>query len=82
MAVYAGQDVITCAATGFGKTLTFWIPLVMAIEEGYDDKLVIVVTPLNLLGRQNVEVLNKAGLPAVAVDRNSINTKMIKVCND
>ena len=54
----------------------------MAIEEGYDDKLVIVVTPLNLLGRQNVEVLNKAGLPAVAVDRNSINTKMIKVCND
>ena len=52
----------------------------MAIEEGYDDKLIIIITPLNLLGRQNIKVLNKAGLPAVAADHSSINTKMIKVC--
>ncbi|KAF8319139.1 P-loop containing nucleoside triphosphate hydrolase protein [Amanita rubescens] len=52
LALYSGKDVITCAATGFGKTLTFWIPLLMAMEEGYD-KLSIVVTPLNLLGKQN-----------------------------
>ena len=80
MTIYAGKDVVTCAPTGFGKTLTFWIPLLMAMDEGHN-KLSIVVTPLNLLGRQNVEVLNKAGLSAVAVDRSSINGRTIQVSN-
>lgn len=34
LALYGGNDVVACAATGFGKTLTFWIPLLMALEEG------------------------------------------------
>ncbi|KAF8335503.1 P-loop containing nucleoside triphosphate hydrolase protein [Amanita rubescens] len=81
LALYSGKDVITCAATGFGKTLTFWIPLLMAMEEGYD-KLSIVVTPLNLLGKQNVEILNKAKLSAVAVDGTSMSTKIIQEIGD
>jgi hypothetical protein len=32
--LYAGKDVIGCAPTGTGKTLSFWIPLLMALEEG------------------------------------------------
>ncbi|KAF9003897.1 P-loop containing nucleoside triphosphate hydrolase protein [Cyathus striatus] len=52
MALYAGKDVIGCAATGSGKTLSFWIPLLMALVDGLD-KMSIVVTPLNLLGKQN-----------------------------
>ena len=55
LAVYGGNDVVVCAATGFGKTLTFWIPILMALEEGRN-KVSIVVTPLNLLeiGRAHV----------------------------
>ena len=48
-ALYAEKDVVACAPIGAGKTLTFWIPILMALEEG-KDKMSIVVTPLNLLG--------------------------------
>ncbi|KIL55528.1 hypothetical protein M378DRAFT_188664 [Amanita muscaria Koide BX008] len=75
--LYQGKDVVVCAATGFGKTLTFWIPLVMALEEGRD-KVSVVVTPLNLLGKQNVEVLEKVGIPAVAVDGESASEEVFK----
>ena len=43
----------------------------MALEDG-EDKCIIVVTPLNLLGKQNVEVLKDAGISAVAI--NASNT--------
>jgi len=44
------------AATGAGKTLSFWIALLIVLEEG-EDKMIFIVTPLNLLGKQNVEML-------------------------
>jgi len=69
-ALYAGKDVVACAPTGAGKTLTFWIPILMALEEG-KDKMSIVVTPLNLLGKQNKEALDKAGIKAIAVSRHN-----------
>ena len=78
LALYGGKDVIVCATTGFGKTLTFWIPLLMALEEG-QDKLTIVVTPLNLLGKQNVDNLKEVGITAVAVDAESLNEDLSKV---
>ncbi|KAH9855607.1 P-loop containing nucleoside triphosphate hydrolase protein [Lenzites betulinus] len=55
------NDVVAVAATGSGKTLSFWIPLLMAIEDG-EDKIAIVVTPLNLLGKQNTDILAEAGV--------------------
>ncbi|EMD34258.1 hypothetical protein CERSUDRAFT_55318 [Gelatoporia subvermispora B] len=61
------HDVVAIAATGSGKTLSFWIPLLMALEDK-QDKMIFVVTPLNILGRQNVEILGAAGISAVAVD--------------
>ncbi|KAH9839264.1 P-loop containing nucleoside triphosphate hydrolase protein [Rhodofomes roseus] len=61
------NDVVGIAATGSGKTLSFWIPLLMALEDK-EDKCMIVVTPLNLLGQQNVDLLSKAGIGAIAVD--------------
>jgi len=78
LALYAGKDVIGCTATGAGKTLSFWIPLLMALEDGLD-KMTIVVTPLNLLGKQNVQVLEKAGLSAVAISRENANPETFKV---
>jgi superfamily II DNA or RNA helicase len=63
LALYAKKDVAGVAATGAGKTLS---SLLMVLEEG-EDKMIFVVTPLNLLGKQNVEALDKAGLNAIAV---------------
>ncbi|KIK20561.1 hypothetical protein PISMIDRAFT_71516, partial [Pisolithus microcarpus 441] len=46
------KDVICIAGTGMGKTLTFWMPLLFR-ENGMQ----IVVTPLNLLGKENTQLL-------------------------
>ncbi|KAH7917314.1 P-loop containing nucleoside triphosphate hydrolase protein [Leucogyrophana mollusca] len=56
------QDILCIAGTGKGKTLTFWMPLLF-------DKtsIQIVITPLNLLGKQNVESLEKAGIHAISI---------------
>jgi superfamily II DNA/RNA helicase len=68
ISLHAGKDVVGVAPTGMGKTLSFWIPLLMALEESTSkDKLAIVITPLNLLGKQNSKVLANAGLPSIAV---------------
>jgi len=45
-----------------GKTLTFWMPLLFRPEG-----IQIVVTPLNLLGKQNATSLAKAGIGAIAI---------------
>jgi len=78
LAIYKGKDVVSCAPTGAGKTLSFWIPLLMAQEDG-KDKMSFVVMPLNLLGKQNVKVLEEAGLSAVAVSKETANQKTFKV---
>ncbi|KAF9442024.1 hypothetical protein P691DRAFT_682390, partial [Macrolepiota fuliginosa MF-IS2] len=51
-ALYSGKHVIGCAATRLGKMLSFWIALLIAIEDGLD-LMTFVVTPLNLLEIQN-----------------------------
>jgi ATP-dependent DNA helicase RecQ len=78
LAVYKGKDVVTCAPTGAGKTLSFWIPLLMALKDGLDP-MVIVVTPLNLLGKQNVDSLAKMNLLAVAVDGQNAKAETFRV---
>jgi ATP-dependent helicase YprA (DUF1998 family) len=65
-AFYAGRDVIGCAPTGAGKTLSFWIPLLMAQEEKAK-KILFVISPLNVLAKQNVETLTKVGISAIAL---------------
>src|SRR6266498_3867334 len=70
LALYEGKDVVGCAPTGAGKTMSFWIPLLMALEDGHD-RMTVVVTPLNLLGKQNVKVLEEGGLTAIAVSKDN-----------
>ncbi|KAI0639543.1 P-loop containing nucleoside triphosphate hydrolase protein [Trametes polyzona] len=71
------NDVVAVAATGAGKTLSFWIPLLMALEDG-EDKCAIIVTPLNILGKQNVDILKNAGMSAVAVDGTTATPEVFK----
>lgn len=63
LAILRRQDTICIAPTGAGKTLTFWLPLLFST-----DNVVVVVTPLNILGAQNREKLKKLGISAIAID--------------
>jgi superfamily II DNA/RNA helicase len=45
-------DVVCIAATGSGKTLTFWLPLLFRTHG-----IQLVISPLNILGQQNVAQL-------------------------
>ncbi|TFY54480.1 hypothetical protein EVJ58_g8840 [Rhodofomes roseus] len=49
----------------------------MALEDK-EDKCMIVVTPLNLLGQQNVDLLSKAGIGAIAVDASNATNETFK----
>jgi len=51
------NDIVSILATGSGKSPTFWMPLLFIPEA-----VQIVITPLNILGRQNVETLGKVGM--------------------
>jgi superfamily II DNA helicase RecQ len=77
-ALHSGNDVLGCAPTGAGKTLSFWIPLVMTIEDG-EDKLLFVVSPLNVLAKQNVDILLNAGISAIAVTAENANIRTFRV---
>lgn len=79
LALQLGKDVVGIAATGVGKTLSFWIPLLMALEEGHDS-MIVVVTPLNLLGKKNVDELSAAGIKGIAIDSKSATDQAFKVC--
>lgn len=69
------KNIICIAATGFGKTLTFFMPLLFS-----EDKSIIIVTALNILGKQNADQLNAAGIQSIAVNsENSSDTKIYKV---
>jgi superfamily II DNA or RNA helicase len=68
------KDIASISATGSGKTLTFWMPLLF-IPEGIQ----IVVTPLNILGKQNVDTLTKVGINAVSVTADSATAATFQV---
>ncbi|KIJ12623.1 hypothetical protein PAXINDRAFT_82561, partial [Paxillus involutus ATCC 200175] len=57
------KDIVCTAGTGMGKTLGFWLPLLFRPEG-----IQIVVTPLNLLGKQNAALLARVGIQAIAIN--------------
>jgi superfamily II DNA helicase RecQ len=71
--------VVSVAATGLGKTLSFLIPIAMAEENGRKDYLVIIITPLSALGKQNEKLLKAANIQAIAVDGKNSSEQVYKV---
>ncbi|KIM36196.1 hypothetical protein M413DRAFT_78603, partial [Hebeloma cylindrosporum] len=71
------KDVISIAATGSGKTLTFWMPLLF-IPEGVQ----VVITPLNILGKQNVDSLKKVGIEAITVTADTATEKNFQAISE
>jgi superfamily II DNA helicase RecQ len=78
-ALYAGKDTIACSLTGSGKTLTFFIPLLMKKADG-EERTSIIVTPLNLLGKQMEDDMKASEITTVAVSRDTAKTSLFKIC--
>jgi superfamily II DNA helicase RecQ len=68
------KDIISIAATGSGKTLTFWMPLLFR-----PDGIQIIITPLNILRKQNVDTLTTLGVSRIALHVETATTKNFKV---
>jgi superfamily II DNA/RNA helicase len=79
LAIYNKKDVIGTAATGSGKTLSFWIALLMVLDDG-EDKMELIVTPLNILGKQTIRDLASAGINAIAVSKENATKQTFEVC--
>jgi superfamily II DNA helicase RecQ len=66
-------DIISIAATGEGKTLTFWMPLL------FSDGIQLIISPLNILLEQNIADLDKLSISAVGIYADTATPKAFKV---
>jgi superfamily II DNA helicase RecQ len=69
------KDIVTIAGTGMGKTLTFWMPLLFQPL----GSIQIVVTPLNLIGRQKILSLEWAGICVICIFGDSATAENFQV---
>ena len=79
LALYNGKDVIAVAPTGVGKTLPFWIPVLMTLADGKADMMTFIVISLTLLGKQNQRELKDTGLKGTAVSVENVTEEVFKV---
>ena len=68
------KDILAIAATGSGQTLTLWMPLLLK-----RDGIQIVITPLNILGKQNVNSLAAMGIQGITVTVENATRQTFKV---
>ncbi|KIP02702.1 hypothetical protein PHLGIDRAFT_78720, partial [Phlebiopsis gigantea 11061_1 CR5-6] len=71
------HDVVCIAPTGVGKTLTFWLPLLFK-----PDGVVVVITPLNILGSQNRVQLEALGITAISLDARTATKENIEAARE
>lgn len=64
------QVVVSTAATGAGKSLTFWLPI-LAGETG----ITFIVVPLTVLGQQMVDGAQKLGISAFNASAETMRDK-------
>ena len=74
MVLKGETDVICVARTGAGKSLTFYLPLLVR-----NDGIVIIVVPLNALASEMVATLTAMGINAIALTAATSNKKNFKV---
>lgn len=71
------KDVICVARTGAGKSLTFYIPLVVK-KEG----IIIILVPLNALATEIASQLSLLGLAAIAIVASTAKERNFIVSNN
>lgn len=69
------HHVFVDVATGMGKTLSFFIPPLL-VPTGIQ----IIVTALNVLGKQNQDSLLRAGISAISISAETANAANFQVC--
>lgn len=69
-----GDHLLVIVATGGGKTVPFWIPLLFEPES-----VLFVITPLNSLAEQHAKKLNEAGFAAIAFNAESNRSPAARV---
>ena len=57
--IYKGRDVIAVLPTGYGKSITYQL-----LPDLYEEKIVIVVSPLNSIIEDQLKTLLKRSIPA------------------
>jgi superfamily II DNA helicase RecQ len=70
------SDVVLISGMGSGKTLTFWIPMLYEPQS-----ITVLVTALNVLGKQMAATLLHAGITAVNLTAENATNKMFQVSN-
>lgn len=70
------KDIISIAATGSGKTL-IWMPLLFK-----KDEIQIIITSLNILGKQNVKSLKAMSITVTAGNATKQTFKVTLTCYD
>jgi superfamily II DNA helicase RecQ len=55
------------------------MPLIMAREQGQLEKITIVVSPLTQLGKQTYTDMEKAKIPAIALNSENMSDGLMKV---
>ena len=65
-AILTGDNMITIAKTGSGKSIIYWMPVIF-IKYGIS----IIVTPLKLLGSQFAQMLENNGISVISIMANN-----------
>ena len=72
--IWDDKNVILDVSTGQGKTITFFLGSLLASEGVH-----VIITPLNVLGDQNVDQLVAAGIPAIAINARTATRQNFEV---
>jgi ATP-dependent DNA helicase RecQ len=67
----AGRDVLSVAPTGSGKSISYWVPAVVA------GGLTLVISPLIALMKDQVDRLRSLGVPAAFVNSSQDRTEQV-----
>ncbi|KAJ7165024.1 P-loop containing nucleoside triphosphate hydrolase protein [Mycena filopes] len=70
-------DVVCISATGSGKTLTFWLPLLFRPKG-----IQLVISPLNILGQQNVAQLAAMKINGITITAETATYKNFQDIED
>ncbi|EIW83201.1 P-loop containing nucleoside triphosphate hydrolase protein [Coniophora puteana RWD-64-598 SS2] len=68
----SGENVIVRAGTGYGKTMTMILPLLLSPQPS---KIALTISPMKLLQQNHVEEFNRMGIPSIQINEDTPDDK-------